>query len=260
LLACGLSFRQIACVIKENRDRLGTAANMGCVSAGEASNMCRVVCAATFQLISDPMNTAWAFSVAADVSTDNFGSSHLDTRINFPPVFTDASELMSLHLLSIPLFEESHSGESLFDIFARFLDAMCPNWREKLIGSSTDGAPNMTGCVQGFTTRLKNEVSCSDSFYRIWCLAHQLDIVVKNGVTGIADMGAFPFLATLTTIIGWLRQEIILIRRLKSKCPYLINVRWTSLRKALKWLLANRQAVCDYFAEKRYALAPSKAW
>lgn len=258
LIACGLSFRQISLVVKENRDKLGTAAKTGCVSPGEAANISRIVCATSLQLISDLMNASWAFSIAADASTDDFNNSHLDTRVRLPPV-AGSDELLSFHLLAIPLFNESHSGESLFDITSKLLGALCPAWRDKIIAASTDGAPNMTGCIQGFTTRLQNE-SSSAVFYRVWCLAHQLDLVAKQAVCDIADLGGVPFMSTLTQTVAWLRRQDILIRRMKSKCPYYINVRWTSLAKVLKWLTSNRTQVTDYFDEKSFSFAPSKAW
>jgi hypothetical protein len=61
-------------------------------------------------------------------------------------------------------------------------------WRDKLIGSSTDGAPNMTGCNVGFTSLLANAVS-SPAFYRVWCLAHQMDLVIKAAANAIHDVG-----------------------------------------------------------------------
>jgi hypothetical protein len=259
LLAAGLSFQQISRVIKENRERLGTGAKTGCVSPGDASSLARIICAVCLQMISDLMYATWAFAIAADVSTDNSGSSHLDTRIRLAPVSVNCPDIISFHLLEIPLFQESHSGESLFDHMSKFLNAMCSNWRDKLIGSTSDGAPNMTGCVQGFSTRLQRAVS-SSVFYRVWCLAHQLDLIVKAGSSGIADVAKFQFIGTMTTTVSWLRRQDALIRRMKCKCPYLIQVRWTSLAKVLNWLISNRVTLCDFFAEKRYASAPSKEW
>ena len=49
-----------------------------------------------------------------------------------------------------------------------------------------------------------------------------------------------------------------MIRRMGSKCPYYINVRWTSFSKVLKWLLANLKTVCAYFTVKQYQHAPSQ--
>jgi hypothetical protein len=111
------------------------------------------------------MSRSWAFAVASDVSTDVFGHSHLDVRVRFPGVeFGD--DVLSFHLLAIPLFNEQHTGESLCNMFVEVFDSLCPVWRDNLIGSSTDGAPNMTGCNVGFTMLLANAIS-SPVFYRV---------------------------------------------------------------------------------------------
>jgi hypothetical protein len=65
----------------------------------------------------------------------------------------------------------------------------------------------------------------------VWCLAHQLDLIIKASLHAIADATGFPFMTTMTTAIGWLRRQEALIRRMGSKCPYFINVRWTSVSK-----------------------------
>lgn len=230
LLGAGLSFRQISRVVRENRDRLGCASKTGCISDGEVSCFARIVCAIGLQIISEIMSRSWAFAVGSDVATNDFGHSHLDVRVRFPGIDA-ADDLLSFHLLAIPLFEEAHSGASLYDFFSKVFDALCPTWREKIIGSSTDGAPNMTGCNVGFTTRLATAAGNDRAFYRVWCLAHQLDLIVKASLHSIADATAFPFMNTMTTIIGWLRRQDTLIRRMGSKCPYYISVRWTSVSK-----------------------------
>ena len=232
LLGAGLSFRQIARVVQENRDRLGCASKTGCVSEGEVSCFARIVCAIGLQIIADIMSTTWAFAIGSDVATDDFGHSHLDVRVRFPGIDV-GDDLLSFHLLAIPLFEESHSGESLFAFCSKVFDALCPTWKDKIIGSSTDGAPNMTGCNVGFTTRLANAAGNNRAFYRVWCLAHQLDLIIKASLHAIADATGFQFMTTMTTAIGWLRRQDTLIRRMGSKCPYFINVRWTSVSKVV---------------------------
>lgn len=96
--------------------------------------------------------------MASDVSTDDFGNSHLNMRIRFLD-HEVGDNLLSFHLMAIPLFEESHTGESLFNFFVKVFDALYPMWKYKLIGSSTDGAPNMMGYNVGFTLQLAIAVS-----------------------------------------------------------------------------------------------------
>ena len=66
----------------------------------------------------------------------------------------------------------------MFAVTGKILDVLCPNWKEKIIGVTTDGASNMTGCHVGVVTqiaRLSNK-----GFFRIWCAAHQLDLIVQD--------------------------------------------------------------------------------
>jgi hypothetical protein len=44
------------------------------------------------------------------------------------------------------------------------------------------------------------------------------------------------------------------------KCPYVINVRWTSVSKVLKWFLANRKTLCSYFELKNLAGTATRTW
>ena len=58
---------------------------------------------------------------------------------------------------------------------------------------------------------------------------------VRRKDNAIAGANGFQFMTTMTrTAIGWLRwwQEM-LIRRMGSKCPYFIKVRWTSVSKVV---------------------------
>ena len=84
----------------------------------------------------------------------------------------------------------------------------------------------------------------------MWGLSHKLGLIIKAGLHAIANTGEFAFVQVETTIVGWLRRQDTLIRRMGSKCPYYINVRWTSFSKVLKWLLANLKTVCAYFTVK----------
>lgn len=95
------------------------------------------------------MSKSWTFAIMSDVSTHDFGNSHLDVRIWIPDV-EFGYDLLSFHLLAIPLFKESHTWESLFNFSVKVFDALYLMWKNKLIGLSTYEAPNMTGCNVGF--------------------------------------------------------------------------------------------------------------
>jgi hypothetical protein len=55
-------------------------------------------------------------------------------------------------------------------------------WKGKLIGIVTDGARNMTGRHSSAVTRLAS--GAFPGFYRIWCGAHQLDLVIQEVMSG----------------------------------------------------------------------------
>ena len=86
----------------------------------------------------------------------------------------------------------------------------------KIIGLSADGAPSMTGCNFGFMTQIANVV-VGGKLYRVWGLAHQLDLIIKARLHVIANTGEFAFIQVATTIVAWLRRQYTLIRRMGSK-------------------------------------------
>ena len=51
---------------------------------------------------------------------------------------------------------ESHMGLNMFNLLKKTMDALCVGWEKKVIGYTSDGASNMTGCVQGLGTRNGN--------------------------------------------------------------------------------------------------------
>lgn len=263
LLAAGLSFRQISKVVRSDRENLGAAAKVGTLSPGEASNYARLAAAIGLQALSEIMKVSWCFSIGADESNDESGDPHLDSRIRFPPVvgFEGGPRFeCGFHLLAIPLFALAHTGQTYAELVMKVLNALCPEWPTKLIGSSTDGAGNMSGHNSGFSTILRNASKCPDAFYRVWCIAHQLDLVIKHAVSRIDDSGVFTFMKILTEVIGFLRRQKILIRDMGGRCPYYITTRWSSLIKVAKWLLTNRVRVSTYMEEKSFGHKPSQTW
>lgn len=263
LVAAGLSFRQIEKVVRSDRVNLGASGKLPPVSPGEASNLARLACAIGFQYLSEIMNESWAFSIGADESNNDGQDSHLDVRIRFPPDvgYQGSAEVDNgFHLIAIPLSDRAHSGRVYCDLLVKLLDSLCGSWRMKLLGSSTDGAGNMTGHNSGFSTLLRNESMCPEAFYRLWCLCHQLDVVVKKAVTMIDETGVFEFMKTLTEGIAYLRRQKNLIAKMGSKSPYYITVRWKSLHGVTVWWIEKCTDIVDHMEENRFAHTPSKAW
>ncbi|CAK9863763.1 unnamed protein product [Sphagnum jensenii] len=95
--------------------------------------------------------------------------------------------LSNLHLVAIPMFER-HTTENIFNLIVRFLDALngaTMIWRAKLMSVPTDGENRMIGCHRGVVTHL--EQATEFPVLRIWCVPHQIDIVIKNAAALLQD-------------------------------------------------------------------------
>lgn len=147
---------------------------------------------------------------------------------------------------------ERHTGEYQYGLIVEAMNVLAPNWRHQLIGITTDGASAMTGCVQGTCTRLSNE--CHGNICRIWCGAHQLDLIVKKAFN---DLMNETFLKILTGVTGHLRRQQNLSQEMNSSCPTYVTTRWISMGKVLKWLKANRVRLLLHFSTKKPACTPS---
>ena len=136
--------------------------------------------------------------------------------------------LLNLHLVALPMFDR-HTAENMFNMIAKLMDALFPNWRVKLIGVLSDGENTMTGRHRDLVTRL---VSAAEyNVLRVWCAPHQIDIISKHSADGI-DGGAWIKFAYSYTV--YLRPQNNLIIEMGVKCPKKTN-RWVHLENVLKY-------------------------
>lgn len=148
-LAVGVTFRQVARIVRATKEQTGLA-SIGSINEASVCRYSRFICALSLQKISEMLmsTSVWAFSIALDMSTHQ-GVSYLDIRIRI----CWQGEMLNLHLVSIPVFER-HTGENMFNASTKFLDCICPEWRKTLVGVATDGARSMTGRIQGLTSHV----------------------------------------------------------------------------------------------------------
>ena len=147
LLSAGLSFCQTLRVIQENRDILGASIKLGGVSEGDASNFSRITYALGIQMIADLMSHSWAFLVATDVSTDGFGSSHLDLRIRIPGRDV-ANDLLSFHLMEAPHSIEFAADDNVGELLSEA--NVAPHHTRHVVSRRADNLhpPRRTECVK----------------------------------------------------------------------------------------------------------------
>jgi hypothetical protein len=214
--------------------------------------MARIACityALSLEMLSEMMRTSWAYLVGLDALTDSFGVSMFDLMICIPM----NGDIHNFHMLAVPMFVE-HSGEEMFKLLSDSLSALDPDWKMKIVGITTDGAASMTGVRKGIVSRI--QVVATKGLIRVWCDAHQLDLTLKKALGRLSE----AFLTTLTTMIAHLRRQQKLISEMKSKSPYYITVRWSSLYQVVSWYVKHWEKVKVFLAEKEVVWAPSEQW
>lgn len=93
----------------------------------------------------------------------------------------------------------------------------------------------LTGRLSGGATQFQQVAN--SGFIRVWCGAHQLDIVVQKVYSIFGDE---EFYKQLTSLISYLRRQYNLISDMKSKAPTLSDTRWASIHGVSEWFKKNR--------------------
>jgi hypothetical protein len=149
----------------------------------------------------------------------------------------------NLHLILFPFFER-HIVQNYVKFIKILLNTVFPSWREKVISISLDGENTMTGRHAGVVTLLENE--CLNPVLRIWCVPHQLNIVVKNATHGVLDE-AFYKVAHAFSV--HLCAQQIFITEMGSKCSK-DTTRWVAFGNILHWLLEHCHRLMIHVADK----------
>jgi len=178
-------------------------------------------------------------------------TSYLDIRIR---LHLENAGIVNLHLLAIPAFDR-HTGQVTFEVASKALDVLCESWRDMLIGISTDGEKKTTGRVSGVAARFQQV--CRPRFIRIWCGAHQLDIVLQDAYT---HFGKETFYIKLTAALGYLGRQQNLVKDMRSQAPKVADTRWESMSSVSAWFKAHKIALNDYFELKKPSCTPLPCW
>ena len=247
-MSSGLSFRQCLKVLLDVKERTDVG-EPGCINMQKVITYTRFVCAMAYQMISDILKSVWAFSIALEGGNKS-DNSYLDVRIRF----SVNEVLYNLHLVALPM-REHYSSQSMFNIISDLLDALCENWKAKLIGITSDGTSSMTGYLSSVVIQLHHirHPGC----YRVWCAAHEMDLVVQKIFRRLCNDS---FVSTVIDIIRHLRRQQNMISEMKSICPRFVDTRWLSMQKLLTWLVAKRPRLQRHFDEKKPACAPQKSF
>jgi hypothetical protein len=154
------SFRQAVSMLALTREITGLS-SLGTINEAHVATYARIACSVVLQKLRDILGVSWAFSFALDTSTVE-GTGFMDVRIRV----CLAGKIINAHALALPL-RDKHTGEVMFNELCRLLDALCENWRDKVLSISTDGDRSMVGSVRGVATRMENVAK--PGFLRVWC-------------------------------------------------------------------------------------------
>ena len=140
----------------------------------------------------------------------------------------------------------------MFEIIVEVLNVIRPGWRESLIGVATDGARNMTGRFSGVVSKIQQCVG--PHFVRVWCGAHQLDLVMAHTYDKVLHE---EFFSTLMALVGYFRRQLNLVEEMNSRCPRVALTRWLSMSKVMRWFRKHRLRLERYLELKKPAFRPT---
>jgi hypothetical protein len=89
----------------------------------------------------------------------------------------------------------------------------------------------MTGRVASVITRLDAMMHSDYSLIRIWCGAHQLDLVMEDIMSNVIKE---RFFLDMTGFIIHLTRQQNLIAKMQTTRPRVVN-RWLSTEKVISW-------------------------
>eukprot|EP00126_Sphaerothecum_destruens_P012236 Sdes_comp20989_c0_seq2m19605 len=190
--------------------------------------------------------------MALDSATHD-SSSYLDIRIR---VFVKAlGNMVNLHLCALPMFQR-HTGQSMFELLDTILTVIQPNWKISLLSVASDGARNMTGRYAGVVTKIQNLMHPNCPLVRIWCGAHQLDLVIEAVMNGSVSAS---FTKPINAMISHLSMQHKLVAEMGTICPRIVN-RWLSMDKVTSWFMKYHRRIVSYLDQKAPDCSPPLLW
>jgi hypothetical protein len=214
-VSCGASFRLASNILSYTYDVLHNHVLCAC-SRHDVANYIIIVCVVNLQRIARHLCRACAFSITLDSATHQ-STSYFDVRFRiFMPAFYN---IINLHAVALPMFNW-HTGKVMFQMVVSFLDVFRLGWKVHLLGVSFDGVRNMTGRVSGVVIRLSNVMHNECPLIRIWCGAHQLDLVMEHIMDTIVKECFFIVMTGFITHLTW---QLNLIADMKTTCLCVVN-------------------------------------
>ncbi|RQM20667.1 hypothetical protein B5M09_011946 [Aphanomyces astaci] len=185
-VSAGMSFRQTAKAVGMTH-RTCNIAKLAGLNDTIVGQWVRILVGGYLQQIANLLadDDIWAFALAFDGGTHR-GTTFFDVRIRFG----FRGVLYNMHMIALPQFER-HTAANIVNLVVKIMNALYSRWRKKIIGVAADGEP-MTSRIQGVVTKIVEEGEID--FIRIWCIPHQMDLVVRATTEAVAmwQVGVTP--------------------------------------------------------------------
>lgn len=236
----GLSFREVVLTLRNLRTNCGLGF-LNSVTEQNVSHYVKSLAILNLHGLAAILSSddVWCYSLAIDGATHR-GVSYIDIRVRC--VYRGC--LKNYHLLALP-FTASHTGDNMCAVVRDIMRVVGGDlWDHKLLAVTTDGAANMTGRHRGLVTQLQS--LSVNTIYRVWCGAHQLDLIVQDCV---ARQLYDSFYHTFTSLISYLRRQQRFITE-HGKCPRVATTRWLSIGNVVSWILRRRSSIIAYIGRE----------
>jgi hypothetical protein len=162
--------------------------------------------------------------------------------------------LMNLHLVLVPFFQR-HTAVKYVTMIKTVMNVSCPTWNDKLISIASDGENTMTGRTGGGVILLERQ--CTNPVLRVWCVPHQLDLVIKTTTVGVDD-GEF-YKAAHAFSVHLRAQHNLIVAMDGAKCPK-GTTQWVAFGNMLKCIIQHRRRLRKHVLYKRPVQAPTDNW
>jgi len=238
-VSAGMSFRQTAEAVGMTH-RLCKIAKLAGLNDTIVGQWVRILVGGCLQQIANLLadDDLWAFALAFDGSTHR-GTTFFDVRIRFG----FHGVLYNMHVIALPQFDR-HTAANIVNLLVKLMNALYPRWRKKIIGVASDGEPAMTGRIQGVVTKIVEQGEFD--VIRVWCIPHQMDLVVR-ATTEAIDQG--EWIDVVYKLSVYLRAQSNLILSMGVTCPKKTN-RWLHLGMVVDFLLKYNARITSYIADR----------
>ena len=206
----------------------------------DVARIAKAILATSLSLISILLTNSWTYAIAVDVSKQG-RRYYFDVRARLPP--PNYRRIINLHLYALPL-RIAHTGINMKNTLVKALAILDPNF-SRCVGITSDGATSNLGKNNGLVALL--EPLMKPGFVKLWCGAHQLDLVICE-LVDILKRSDIGFMKILDFVIKQSQKQKYQLQGM-LECPRYIEVRWWSLNSVCKCQIDNKNLIIRHLPD-----------